>query len=76
MFKNEVIALLATALIFTNTVLSGYGALVYLAVAAVVFPVVCAVEDMWERHMDKVRRFKRFRNAVNKITLNAPTKAC
>lgn len=76
MFKNAVIALLATALLFTNTVLAGYGILAYLAVAAVLFPVVCSVEDMWERHMDKVRRFERFKRTVNrKIALSTPTKA-
>lgn len=75
MFKNAVIALLATALVFTNTILAGYGALSYIAVSAVVFYFVSAVEDMWERHMDKVRRFERFKRTVNrKIALNQPTK--
>lgn len=76
MFKNAVIALLATALLFTNTVLAGYGILAYLAVSAVVFVGVCSVEDIWDRHMDKMRRFERFKRTINrKITLDQPTKA-
>ena len=76
MIKNAIIGLLATALLFTNTILAGYGFLAYLAISAVAFVVVCAIEDMWEKHMNSIRLLKRFQRTVNrKITLNTPTKA-
>jgi hypothetical protein len=74
--KNAIIGFLSTALLFTNTILADYGFLVYLAMSAVAFVVVCAIEDMWEKHMNSIRLLERFkRDANRKITLNAPTKA-
>lgn len=76
MLKNAIIALLSTALLFTNTILSEYGWLPYIAVSAVAFVVVCAIEDMWEKRMNSIRLLERFkRDANRKITLNTPTKA-
>ena len=75
MFKNAVIAFLAMSLLFTNTILAGYGVLVYLAMSAVAFVVVCAIEDAWEKHMDSIRRLKRFKRNVKKISQHLPTKA-
>lgn len=75
MLKNAIIALLATGLLFSNTILAGYGFLVYLAMSAVAFVIVCAIEDMWEKHRAKIRRFKKFNKDINEITLNQPTKA-
>ncbi len=77
MFKNAIIGFLSTALLFTNTILAGYGLLAYLAMSSVAFVVVCAIEDAWEKHMNRIRLLKRFQRTVNrKITLNRPTKAC
>ena len=76
MIKNLCSAFLATALLFTNTILAGYGFIAYLSVSAVSFVVVCSIEDACEKHMDKIRRWRRFNRTVNrKITLNTPTKA-
>ncbi len=74
MIKNGAIALLSTALVFTNTVLAGYGTLAYLAVSAVAFAVVCEIEDMWEKHMNRVRKLKRFKEVQKNIS-TPPTKA-
>ena len=76
MLKNLVIALLATGLLFTNTILSEYGWLPYISLSIVSFFVVCGIEDACEKHMDMIRRWKRFNRTVNrKIALNTPTKA-
>lgn len=76
MIKNAIIGLLATALLFTNTILAGYGFLVYLAMSAVAFVVVCAIEDILEKRMNSLRRLDRLKRDINrKIPLNEPTKA-
>ena len=76
MLKNLVIALLATGLLFTNTILSEYGWLPYIAVSMVAFMVIVAVEMIIEDYMARRRRLKRFKRTVNrKIPLNEPTKA-
>lgn len=75
MLKNAIIALLATGLLFTNTILSEYGWLAYIAVSMVAFMVIVAVEMIIEDQMARRRRLKRFRRTVNrKIALNQPTK--
>lgn len=75
MLKNAIIALLATALFFTNTILSEYGWVAYIAVSMVAFMVIVAVEMIIEDQMARRRRLKRFKRTVNrKIALNQPTK--
>lgn len=75
MLKNAIIALLATGLLFTNTILSEYGWLAYIAVSMVAFMAIVAVEMIIEDQMARRRRLKRFKRTVNrKIALNQPTK--
>ncbi len=75
MLKNAIIALLATGLLFSNTILSEYGWLAYIAVSMVAFMVIVAVEIIIEDQMARRRRLKRFKRTVNrKIALNQPTK--
>lgn len=75
MLKNAIIALLATGLLFTNTILSEYGWLAYIAVSMVAFMAIVAVEIIIEDQMARRRRLKRFKRTVNrKIALNQPTK--
>lgn len=67
--------MLAAGHIFSNTPLNQYGMLVYIAIAMVVFGVVCSFEWHVEEHKRKVRRLERFNRDVNrKIALNQPTK--
>lgn len=77
MFKNAVIALLLSTILF---MIEPYTELLnvfaFLSVASVAFFIVCAIEDAYERYTSMMRRFKRFKREVNKITLNRPTKAC
>lgn len=76
MLKNAIIALLATALLFSNTILSEYGWVAYIATSMVSFMVIVAVEMIIEDYMARRRRLKRFKRTVNrKIALNTPTKA-
>ena len=76
MLKNAIIALLATGLLFTNTILSEYGWIPYIATSMVAFMVIVAVEMIIEDYMARRRRLKRFKRTVNrKITLNQQTKA-
>lgn len=75
MLKNAIIALLATGLLFSNTILSEYGWVAYIAVSMVAFMVIVAVEMIIEDQMARRRRLKRFQRTVNrKIALNQPTK--
>lgn len=75
MLKNAIIALLATGLLFTNTILSEYGWLAYIAVSMVAFMAIVAVEVIIEAQMARRRRLKRFKRTVNrKIALNQPSK--
>lgn len=75
MIKNAIIALLATGLLFTNTILSEYGWVPYIAVSMVAFMVIFAIEMFVEDYMARRRRLKRFKRTVNrKIALNQPTK--
>lgn len=75
MFKNAIIALLATSLLFSNTILSEYGLMVYIAFSMVSFAIVCWIEMKIEKHMAIIRRWKKFQRTVNrKIALNQPTK--
>lgn len=75
MLKNAIIALLATGLLFTNTILLEYGWVPYIAVSMVSFMVIVAVEMIIEDQMARHRRLKRFKRTVNrKIALNQPTK--
>lgn len=76
MLKNAIIALLATGLLFSNTILSEYGWVAYIATSMVAFMVIVAVEMIIEDQLARRRRLKRFKRTVNrKITLNTPTKA-
>lgn len=75
MLKNAIIALLATGLLFTNTILSEYGWVAYIATSMVAFMVIVAVEMIIEDQMARRRRLKRFKRTVNrKIALNQPSK--
>ena len=75
MLKNAIIALLATGLLFSNTILSEYGWLAYIAVSMVSFMVIVAAEVIIEDQMARRRRLKRFKRTVNrKIALNQPSK--
>lgn len=75
MLKNAIIALLATGLLFSNTILSEYGWVPYIAVSMVSFMVIVAVEMIIEDQMARRRRLKRFQRTVNrKIALNQPSK--
>lgn len=76
MLKNAIIALLSTGLLFSNTILSEYGWLAYIATSMIVFFQVFAIECYFKSARDKIRLWKKFNNTVNrKITLNQPTKA-
>ena len=75
MLKNAIISLLATGLLFSNTILSEYGWVPYIAVSMVAFMVIVAVEMIIEDQMARRRRLKRFKRTVNrKIALNQPSK--
>lgn len=75
MLKNAIIALLATGLLFSNTILSEYGWVAYIATSMVVFMAIVAVEMIIEDYMARRRRLKRFQRTVNrKIALNQPSK--
>ena len=75
MLKNAIIALLATGLLFSNTILSEYGWLAYISTSMIVFFLVFAIEMLIEDYMAKIRRWKKFKRTVNrKIALNQPTK--
>ena len=75
MLKNAIIALLATGLLFSNTILSEYGWVAYIATSMVAFMVIVAVEMIIEYQLARRRRLKRFKRTVNrKIALNQPTK--
>jgi hypothetical protein len=75
MLKNAIIALLASALLFTNTILGEYGWIPYIATSMVAFMVIVAVEMIVEDYMAKIRRWKKFNRTVNrKVALNQPTK--
>lgn len=75
MLKNAIIALLATGLLFSNTILSEYGWIPYIATSMVAFMVIFAIEMFVEDYMAKIRRWKKFKRTVNrKIALNQPTK--
>ena len=80
MFKNAVIALLASALLFGTKAYAGMlDPFVFLSVTAFAFAIVCTIEDAitaaWNKRMQKVGHLEKFKKEVNKITLNAPTKA-
>ncbi len=76
MLKNAIIALLSTGLLFSNTILSAYGWMAYIATSMIVFFLVFAIEMLIEDYMAKIRRWKKFKRTVNrKITLNQPSKA-
>ena len=75
MLKNAIIALLATGLLFSNTILSEYGWVAYIAVSMVAFMVIVAVEMIIEDQMARRRRLMRLRRDINRdIALNQPTK--
>lgn len=80
MCKNAVIAILSTSLLFSTEAYAGYFSIIlYMCVAVVAFYIVCSIEDlavkMWNSRAKKVWNLKKFKKEVNKITLNAPTKA-
>lgn len=75
MLKNAIIALLATGLLFSNTILSEYGWIPYIATSMVAFMVIVAVEMIIEDYMARRRRLMRLRRDINRdIALNQPTK--
>lgn len=75
MLKNAIISLLATGLLFSNTILSEYGWMAYIATSMIVFFLVFAIEMLIEDYMARRRRLKRFKRTVNrKIALNQPSK--
>lgn len=76
MIKNAIIALLATGLLFTNTILGEYGWIPYIATSMVAFMVIVAVEMIIEDYMARRIRLLKLRRDINrKIPLNEPTKA-
>ena len=75
MIKNAIIGLLATALLFTNTILGEYGILSYIAVSVLVFAGLCYVEYQAEKYIASVKALKRFKREVKKISQHLPTKA-
>lgn len=80
MFKNAVIALMASTMLFSTEAYAGMlDVFSYLSVAAFAFAILCTIEDAiteaWNKRMQKVGHLEKFKKEVNKITLNAPTKA-
>lgn len=76
MFKNAIISLLLSTILFMTEPYTGmFDIFVFLSVVVVTYALVCVVEDAWDRHMDKVRRFKRFKREVQKNISTLPTKA-
>lgn len=75
MFKNAVIALLSTALLFTHESYAGLGMIAFVALAGGGFICVCVVNVWWDRHVDKVRRYKRFKREIQENISTPPTKA-
>lgn len=79
MFKNAVIAILSTALLFVTNPQVQLSAIEHAMYAIVAFLIICEVEcwieDLWNSRARKVWKVKKFKKDVNKITLNAPTKA-
>lgn len=79
MFKNAIIALLSTALLFATNPQVQLSAIEHAMYAIVAFLVIseveCWIEDLWNSRARKVWKVKKFKKDVNKITLNAPTKA-
>lgn len=80
MFKNTIIALLSTALLFSNEAYSSMlDPFVFLSVAAFAFAIVCTIEDAiteaWNKRMQKVGHLEKFKKEVKKISQHLPTKA-
>lgn len=75
MCKNAVIALLSTALLFTHEAYAGLGMITFAALAGGIFICVCVVNAWWDRQVDKVRRYKRFKREIQKNISTPPTKA-
>lgn len=75
MLKNAIIALLSTALLFTNTIYGQYGWLVYISMSALLFAGICYVEYQAEKYIASVKALKRFKREVKKISQHLPTKA-
>ncbi len=76
MLKNAIIALLSTALLFTNTIYGQYGWLVYISMSVLLFAGLCYLEYSIEQEQRKYRAWKKFQATVNKkISLTPPTKA-
>ena len=79
MFKNAVIAILSTALLFQAKPQVQLGGIEHAMYAIVAFLIIseveCWIEDLWNSRARKVWKVKKFKKDVNKITLNAPTKA-
>lgn len=69
MLKNAIIALLSTALLFTNTIYGQYGWLVYISMSVLLFAGLCYLEYQVEKYIVSVKALKRFKNEVNEITL-------
>lgn len=73
MFKNAVIAMLGSALWFTQI---EFSLVMFICTAAVLFFVVWGIEDAVDRFKSRKALQRKFNKDVNKITLNRPSKAC
>lgn len=75
MFKNALISILATALLFSTEAYAGFDMITFVAMAGGIFICVCVVNVWWDRQVDRVRRYKRLKREIQKNISTPPTKA-
>lgn len=75
MFKNVIISFLLMAMLFmTETYQDYFSIALYISMVAVTFFGVCSLEYAIEKEKKKFKAWKKFKEEVNEIALNQPSK--
>ena len=75
MLKNVIISFLLTTIIFMIDVYHNeFSIFVFLSVFVIIFASICWIEYHIELEVKKYKAWKKFKEEVNEIALNQPTK--